>query len=129
MIVNGLVDYGKNIFNVSRSGSNIITKVSNEGVNSKVKKLRSSIISERVRPYWNNLPVNVKKSESVDMFKYNLESYKKDSICYNENDYWNVSEVLLEKIDGPSYLKNKVMHNEFLLKHPYVAKKQSINLI
>ena len=103
--------------------------MSNEGVNSKVKKLRSSFISERVRPYWNNLPVNVKKSESVDMFKFNLESYKKDSICYNENDYWNVSEVLLEKIEGPAYLKNKVKHNEFLLKHPYVAKKQSINLM
>ena len=128
-IVNGLVDYGKNIFNVSRSGSNIITKVSNEGGNSKVKKLRNSFISERVRPYWNNLPVNVKKSESVDMFKLNLESYKKESICYNENDYWNVSEVLLEKIEGPSYLKNKVKHNEYLLKHPYVAKKQSINLM
>ena len=79
-IVNGLVDYGMNIFNVSRSGSNIITKVSNEGVNSKVKKLRSSFISERVRPYWNNLPGNVKKSESVDMFKFNLESFKKDTM-------------------------------------------------
>ena len=52
----------------------------------------------------------------MDLFKFNLESHKKESICYNETDYWNVSEVLLEKIEGPSYLKNKEKQN--LMKHP-----------
>ena len=42
---------------------------------------------------------------------------------------WDVSRVLLEKIEGPSYLQNKEKQNAYLVKHPYVAKKLNINIV
>ena len=129
-IVNGLVDYGQNVFRLSRSGSNIISKSLNDGdVDSGVKKLRYQFIAERVKPFWNNLPIHVKNSSNVDMFKANLESFKKGCISINENNFWDVSRILLEKIEGPSYLQNKEKQNDYLVKHPYVAKKLNINIV
>ena len=129
-IVNGLVDYGQYVFRLSRSGSNIISKSLNDGdVDSGVKKLRYQFIAERVKPFWNNLPIHVKNSSNVDMFKANLESFKKGCISINENNFWDVSRILLEKIEGPSYLQNKEKQNDYLVKHPYVAKKLNINIV
>ena len=45
-IMNGSVKYGKDVFNVSRSGHNIVSKVSYDSSNSAVKKLRNSFLSE-----------------------------------------------------------------------------------
>ena len=38
------------------------------------------------------------------------------------------SPLLMQKIEGPSYLANKETHNAYLLEHPYAAKKRFINL-
>ena len=71
-IVNGIVEYGKNIFRLSRSNRNIIRKT-NVNYNAKnsaiICKLRSSFLPERVRNYWNNLPNYVKSSVDVPSFK------------------------------------------------------------
>ena len=68
-IVNGLVDYGENIFRLSRSGSNIVSKCHiGEDASLRVKRLNSSFISEQVKSFWNHLPVSVKNSANVDMF-------------------------------------------------------------
>ena len=50
-------------------------------------------------------------------------------ISINENNFWDVSRILLEKIEGPSYLQNKEKQNDYLSKHPYVAKKLNINIV
>ena len=125
-IMNGIVEYGQDIFNVSRSGSNIISKLRCDSNNS-VKKLRTSFISERVRIFWNSLPVSVKTSSSVEMFKANLENLKKDSSTCSESNFWDVSRVLLDKIEGPSYVESKERHNAYLIENPYVARKRNIN--
>ena len=125
-IMNGIVEYGQDIFNVSRSGSNIISKLRCDSNNS-VKKLRTSFISERVKIFWNSLPVSVKTSSSVEMFKANLENLKKDSSTCSESNFWDVSRVLLDKIEGPSYVESKERHNAYLIENPYVARKRNIN--
>ena len=56
---------------------------------------------------------------------------KKEMISKNSvNDFcfWNVSNEVLGKIEGPSYLSNKETHNEYLWFHPFVAKKRFVNL-
>ena len=67
-IVNGIVEYGKNIFRLSRSNRNIIRKT-NVNYNAKnsaiICKLRSSFLPERVRNYWNNLPNYVKSLKEI----------------------------------------------------------------
>ena len=129
-IVNELVDYGQNVFGLSRSGRNIVSKSYNSDrcVNPEVKKLRSNFIPERVKLYWNGLPAYVKNSVSVNLFKANLESFKKECVNVSESNFWEVSRILLEKIEGPSYLSCKIKHNEYLVKNPYVAKKRNINV-
>ena len=117
-IVNGIVDYGKNIFRLSRSNRNIIRK-NNVNYNSKnsaiICKLRSSFLPERVRNYWNNLPHYVKSSVHVPFFKSNLEIFKRDCSHNSENNYWEVSNLKIDKIEGMSnYLVNKQKVNQFL---------------
>ncbi len=62
------------------------------------------------------------------MFKFNLETFKNESISTKHSNYWDVSRVLLEKIEGNSYLVNKEKHNKYLVDNPFVAKKRGINL-
>ena len=52
-----------------------------------LKKLRSQFIAKRVKPLWNNLSVHVKNSSNVDMFKANLESFKKGCMSINESNF------------------------------------------
>ena len=61
------------------------------------------------------------------MFKSNLESFKQGCIDINEDNFWDVSRVLLDKIEGPSYIYSKDRHNEYLRIDPFVAKKRCIN--
>ena len=60
-IVTGKVKYGTNIFKMSRSGSNIISKLHVKS-NTEIYKLRESFLPERIRRYWNKLPSYVKLS-------------------------------------------------------------------
>ena len=61
-IMNGIVEYGQDKFNVSRSGSNIIRELRYDSNNLVKKKLKTSFISEQVKIFWNNLPVSAKTS-------------------------------------------------------------------
>ena len=116
-IVNGIVEYGKNIFRLSRSNRNIIRKT-NVNYNAKnsaiICKLRSSFLPERVRNYWNNLPNYVKSSVDVPSIKSNLEIFKRDCSHNSEHNYWEVSSLIINKIEGNSnYLVNKQKFNQF----------------
>ena len=39
-----------------------------------------------------------------------------------------VSDILLEKLEGDSYHKNKAKFNEYLLSNPAVASRRGINI-
>ena len=71
----------------------------------------------------------MKCSDSVEDFKINLQSFK-DANCHKANvgNFWEISDDVLSRIEGPSYLANKEKHNDYLKLHPYVAKKKFINL-
>ena len=130
-VINGLTDYGSDLFRTSRSGLNLVS--SNRCIKSvtKVKNLQCSFLPERVIPYWNKLPTEVKNCLTVLSFKILLEGFKKDMISkfiVNDFHFWNVSSEVLARIEGTSYASNKEKHNEYLWFHPYVAKKRFINL-
>ena len=130
-IVNNIAEYGENIYKISRSGSNIVSNVSLNISNTKVKNLRKSFLPERFLPYWNALPIFVKNSFSVNNFKMNLDIFKNDCISSGIADnchHWSVSNEVIGKIEGANYLDNKKKHNDYLWFHPYVAKKQFVNL-
>ena len=88
-IIRGFVNYGQNLFNLSISGLNILSKITKT-----TSPDRRDFFSERILKYWNILPKNVKMSESVNSFKANLESYKKRSVAdiYHNSTghYWEV---------------------------------------
>ena len=76
------------MFRFSSFGSNIVSKCHiGEDASLRVKRLNSSFISERVKSFWNHLPVSVKNSANVDMFKSNLESFEQGCIDINEDDF------------------------------------------
>ena len=71
-------------------------------------KLRSSFLHERLKNYWINLPHYVKSSVGVPSFKSNLEMCKRDCSHNSENYYWEVLNLIINKIEGNSnYLVNK----------------------
>ena len=130
-IISGLVEYGSDLFNVSRSGSNIVSKVKCGVETTKLRNLRKSFLPERVIYYWNALPVDVKNSFSVSSFKVNLECFKTDCIKNGmsyDYHYWKVSEDIISKIESGNYLENKERQNNYLWFHPFSAKKKFINL-
>ena len=49
-VVNGHVDYGHNVFNVSKFGNNLSAKSLKEG-GATIKKFLKSFLSERIRNY------------------------------------------------------------------------------
>jgi hypothetical protein len=130
-IVSGLVNYGENMFKLSRSGSNIVSNMKFNGSNTKVRNLRKGFLPERVLPFWNALPVYVKNSYSVNNFKINLEVFKSECTekgIMKEHHFWSISKEVIGRIEGSNYLENKEKHNDYLWFHPYLAKKQFINL-
>ena len=126
-IVKGISSYGKNMFNISRSGQNIISRANNSNP-TRIYNLRKNFITERVIKYWNKLPSFVKDSDNILNFKINLNIYKDGKHSDAEGHFWEVSEMVLSKIEGPNYLYNKGKHNEYLHRNPWVAKKKFINL-
>ena len=61
------------------------------------------------------------------MFKANLEIFKKGCNACSESNFWDVSRVLLEKIEGSSYLESKEKRNAYLIDNPFVARKRHFN--
>ena len=122
----------KSIFKVSRSGLNLISGEVKNSCTGKVRSLCKNFITERVVMAWNMLPFKVKSSNSVNDFKINLEDFKKSNIqnigCEISAYYWKVSETVLSKIEGKSYLENKARHNEYLSTNPFAARKLFINM-
>ena len=97
---------------------------------SRLSKLKRNFINDRAREYWNKLPVDVKNSTSVISFKNNLEHFR---VCCIESGvydghYWEVSRLVLDRVESGSYLENKESHNTYLRSNPFVAKKKFINL-
>ena len=99
----GLVNYGQNIFRVSKSGCNLVSK----GI--KVSRARQDFFGERVIQYWNLLPAYVKESPSVDSFKISLELYKNRTLALADQyhrvstgHFRGVSEHVLSRIKTPS---------------------------
>ena len=120
------------IFSDGQSRMNLKSKFSNNfNISSKVNKLKRNFLTERVIKYWNKLPIEVKESESVNIFKSRLQYFKEDCInkgLTSESYFWNVSYLVLDKIDCPSYLENRIKHLEYIKDKPSLAKKQFINL-
>ena len=127
-IVNGIVDYGRNLFNKSRSGSKLLVKPSFNS-HRKVREVHDSFLPHRVINFWNKLPSEVRLCCNVEEFKIKLEKFKLDNIHLAETgNFWDVSEVVLNKIEGKSYLDNKVKQLEYLKHNPGVAIRKGINL-
>ena len=128
--VNGLSTLNS-IFNISRSGLNLVCKGVKSG-SSKVDALHRRFITQRIVMIWNNLPYEVKSSYSVKDFKINLEGYKRANIddIGSENDayFWRVSSTVLSKIENKHYLDNKQKQNEYLSSNPFAAKKLFVNM-
>ena len=126
-IINNLVEYGNNVFRLGRSGSNILSRPS-VNTDSKIRKLKNSFLSERVIPYWNKLPTEVKHVSNVDSFKAALDVFKRNTLLIDTGNFWEVSDDVLNRIEGPSYLSSKKRHIEYLVRNPIIAKKRGINL-
>jgi hypothetical protein len=130
-VISGLADYGSGMFGISRSGLNLVSSSRCSKSGTKARNLQRSFLPERVLPFWNKLPSEVKNSETVLSFKVKLEVFKKDTISksiVNDCHFWNVSTEVLSRIEGNNYVDNKIKHNEYLWFNPHVAKKRFINL-
>ena len=127
--INGLTQYNSDMFRVSRSGMNLVSNSRVNRGNSKVRKLQRSFLPERVIPFWNKLPSEVKSSVSVLSFKIQLDEFKKRNIANTDvGQFWEVSKDVLSRIEGDNYIENKAKQNLYLWFNPYVAKKKFVNL-
>ena len=61
---------------------------------------------------------------SKDGFKCKTKAL---GICGTGN-FWEISDEVLNRIEGVSYLENKLKHNTYLKDNPIVAKKKFINI-
>ena len=114
-IVTGKVNYGNNIFRVSRSGDKLLKDGKCE-----------QFLPNRVANYWNKIPSYVKDAPSVDTFKARLEAHKSDHLRRNVSvgHYWELSEILISKINN----SNHSTYAEFMLANPRIAKMKNINV-
>ena len=79
--ISGLAKYGSNMLNFSRSGLNLVANSRCSKGITKVTNLKKSFLPERVVPFWDKLPSEVKRSESVPTYKIKLEKFKKSEIA------------------------------------------------
>ena len=126
-ILNNIVPYGKSVFNVGKSGLKLISKPA-LNCNKTVQRCVDAFLPQRVTKYWNLLPNSVRMSKSVNSFKSNLQNFKNNSIMTDLGNYWEVSDIVLGKIEGKNYLTNKARQNLYLKSKPKVAKRKGINV-
>ena len=110
------------MFRISTPGLNLISSNRCSRSLTKIKNIKKSFLPERVIPYWIKLPPDVKNSVTVLSFKNKSEGFKKDVISksiINDCFFWNVSNEVLVRIEGASYVSNKEKHNDYLWFHPY----------
>lgn len=64
----------------------------------------------------------------MNEFKSQLDIFKNNSTSNHPHNYWEVSNLIIDKIEGKNcYLSNKSKFNLYLSDNPYVAKKKGIN--
>ena len=119
-IINGSVNYGGNLLKLSTSGSNIVSTLKHGD------KIRPGFFSERVREYWNKLPMFVKTADNVNSFKSRLGLHKTKSHMVGGN-YWDVSEQVLEKIEGPTSNISRQAYVNYMLENPWTARSIGVN--
>ena len=69
-------------------------------------------------------------SDSVTDLKINIEKFRKESVDQSCNNFWEVSNVILDKIEGnPNYLSHKEKFNACLLENPFEARRKGINIL
>ena len=78
--------------------------------------------------FWNKLPSFVRNSVSVIDFKINLEEFKKTNNLVDTGNFWEVSNIVLAKIEGVNYIEKKKQQVQYLYKNPCVAKRKGINI-
>ena len=118
------------VLNFSRSGFNILCK-QGKCKDSYINRVRRNFLNDRVTSIWNKLPTEVKISSSLNVLKSILELFKCKTkalgIC-GTGDFWEISDEVLNRIEGVNYLENKLKHNTYLKDNPIVAKKKLINI-
>ena len=86
-IINIYSDVRPDVLNVINSKYNLFSKFNFiSSNNNDLCKVFQSSFPERVKSYWNVLPIKIKKSKSILEFKKNLESYKTKKLlleCFN----------------------------------------------
>ena len=90
-IVTGKVNYGGNMFRLSRSGAKLL-KDGKSG----------QFLPNRIANYWNKIPSYVKDAPTVNAFKARLEAYKKDYVLKGVSDghFWELSDLIFNKINS-----------------------------
>ena len=100
-ILNGLCDYGEHFFNVSERTGNLL--LSNERSVNNVAACED-YFANRIIKYWNRLPNNVKRSNSVNNFKNNLDIFRNNNYGNGNavnsllGQYWELSEDIFSRI-------------------------------
>ena len=90
-ILNGFTDYGQEWFNVSERTGKLI-------VNDKSEHKRN-FFANRVVTYYNKLPNTIKFSNTINMFKNNLDKFR--NLYFNNvthNQYWELSYQIFNRI-------------------------------
>ena len=107
---------------------NIVSKINNY-VKNDICRLRQSFLPDRIKNYWNKLPAYNKFSGSVTSFKINLDKFKFESVNSSSKNFWEVSNLIIDKIEGnPNYITRKETFNSYLLDNLFVASRKGINI-
>ena len=114
-IYKGIVNYGQNILNISRSGYNI--------VKTKGKK-QADFLPNRAANYWNKLPTSVKDASNVETFKARLESFKQTCQSKSSGNYWDLSDQIFKRLES----SNRAQYVDFMVTNPAIAARRNVNL-
>ena len=114
-IISGKVDYGKEIFRLSRSKANILKDGRGD-----------HFLSNRVANYWNKIPGYIKEANTVSTFKLQLQKFK--DVCISSErpssgQFWELSETLLSKMNE----SNHDLYVDFMIANPKIANRRGIN--
>ena len=134
-IVNGFVNYGKDLFRHSTRGNNLLINLNSNTQN------QLDFFSNRVVKYWNKLPASLKLVdhwEGVDgwhtlpmtlrqarfsnSFKSKLENFKLKNFT-QKGHFWELSQEIFNRIDD----SGRSNFADYMLEHPDVAKRRKIN--
>ena len=115
-IVNGISKYGKNLFKFSRSGDKLISRPGDQ------HRVKHNFFARRVIKYWNKLPVSIKFSKSINIFKNALAKFRHGNIHLN-GYYWELSNEIFNRI--PEATRDNYV--SFVSNNPLFAKRRNIN--